>query len=174
MASYGNIFSSNPYRVGGIPSLGSMNRAGGFTTVSPQTFALGNIGRSGNASPFAGSRRTSASMGRMLDEEPTEEDVLGYGKEKRGGGGGKIDALKRLFTGESGSAVGGIAQGLGTAVGGYLQRKTQREQIEEEKRRNALEEENNARVRALLMPLLQEQLERQRKYQQVSDQQLGR
>ena len=169
MAAYGN-FMSNPYRVGGIPSVGSMNRIGGFTTVSPQTFALGNIGSAQRGMPFGGSKRT---MGMMQDNaNPDEEEALGYGKPRTGGG--KLDAVKNLLTGERGAAVGGIAQGLGNVIGAYLQRKPEQERIKEEKRRAMLEEENNARVRSLLMPLLEEQMERQRRYQQQADQQLGR
>lgn len=169
MASYSNPFGSSPYRVGGLPTLSRMNTQGGFQLVSPQTMALANLGNQPRT-VFGMSRRGDARMGNNMFTNPDDEAAaaLGYGGNQSGEG-GRLSGLRRLLTGESGAAIGGIAQGAGAVLGAYLNRKTERERMKEEKRARAIEEANNAEIRKYLMPMVEEQIARQRSYQQEMD-----
>lgn len=161
MASYSNPFGSSPYQVGGLPTLSRMNTQGGFQLVSPQTMALANLGNQPRT-VFGMSRRGDARMGNNMFTNP---DETGDPNED----GGRMGRLRKLLTGESGAAIGGIAQGAGAVLGAYLNRKTERERMKEEKRARAIEEANNAEIRKYLMPMVEEQIARQRSYQQEMD-----
>jgi hypothetical protein len=173
MASYSNPFSGSPYRIGGLPTLSSMNKQGGFQLVSPQTMALANLGQQPRTM-FGMSRRGDARMGGNMFTNPDDEaaTALGYGGNQSGND-GRLSRLRGLLTGEGGAAIGGVAQGLGSVVGAYLNRKTERERMKEEKRARAAEEANNAQIRKYLMPLVEEQIARQRGYQQDMDRKYG-
>ena len=156
MAGYGNPYDSNPFMLGRLPSLSAMNQTSNFQTVSPQTMAmLGlntgssfNMTRRGEAMPF----NIPKSPYLNEDEDPTKPKAPPS----------TWDKVKNLLTGQSGAAIGGAAQGIGSVIGSYLQTRQEDKRLQEEKRRRAMEEENNARVRELLMPLLNSQLERQK------------
>jgi len=166
MASYSNPFSGSPYRIGGMPTLSSMDKQGGFQLVSPQTMALANLGQQPRTM-FGMSRRGDARMGGNMFTNPDEP--TGTPNENEG----RMSKLRKLLSGESGAAIGGVAQGLGSVVGAYLNRKTERERLKEEKRVRAIEEANNAQIRKYLMPLVEEQIARQRGYQQDLDRKYG-
>lgn len=169
MQRYSNPFGNSPYQVGGLPTMSSMNTQGGFQLVSPQTMALANLSKQPRTM-FGMSRRGDARMPGNMFTNPDDEAAaaLGYGGNQSGGG-GRLSGLRGLLTGESGAAIGGIAQGAGAVLGAYMNRKTERERLKEEKRVRAIEEANNARIRELLSPMIEDQIQRQREYQQGLD-----
>lgn len=172
----GTSILSNPYRVP-FRSIGSqLNRAAGasgFKTVSKDEFermsAANRFASSlGDQQPLFGQSGVLTRAGGLLNPmertEDPEKDIAErlYGGEGNDGGSSLGSRIKRLLSGESGAAIGGIAQGAGSVIGSYLNRKTERERMKEEKRRQQILEENNRRAQALLMPMLQSEIERTR------------
>jgi hypothetical protein len=169
MASYGvgSSFGGNPYRVSGVPSLGNMNKYGklpsSFKNVSKDEFnrltSANRFDDMGNARMGITSPQIS-NIGMAEDEGMNASGLLGdlKGGIAKGGRG-----LRNLLSGESGAAVGGIAQGAASVLNSYMDRKTERERMKEEQRRRRLEEENNARIQALLMPLVQQSVDSARR-----------
>lgn len=155
-----NPYAMNPYRIGGLPSTSQLNRSGGFR-APPAGFQFGapqiargfmpSFGGLGSMD-MGGGARTKAGISRMdKDGEKKPDEKRGIGKK-----------IMDLLSGESGAAVGGVAQGAGTAIGAYLNRrsnqemtKLEREKFEEERRRESLREKERERIRALLAPTIE-------------------
>ncbi len=151
-------YSMNPFRLGGLPSTSQLNRSGGFRTP-PAGFQFGvpQIAR-GFMPSFEGVGAMNT-LGDMSNIARKQAGVLRMDKDGKRGIGKKI---MDLLSGESGAAVGGIAQGAGTAIGAYLNRrsnqemtKLEREKFDEERRREALREKERERIRALLAPTIE-------------------
>jgi hypothetical protein len=168
-SSLGNPFGMSPFQVGGLPRMSSMNQAGGFRTVSPGEFYAAQLSKIPGGSQFGSSRRT---MGRMptLAGGPDPDMVGGvpFGEDRQPG------RLERLLTGGRGAAIGGIAQAGASVLGSYLDRKVEREKLQEQRRIRARQEKQEDEMRALLDPLFREQMERARRYQQQMDEQRAR
>lgn len=163
-----NDFSGNPFQIGGMPSAGQMNQqfGGGFRIVSPQQMALNAIGRGG--SMFGRSRRSGLPMPFGDDEEPggARGGMPGEEQEPKRGISEKIRAM---LTGGRGAAIGGAAQAAGDVIGAYIASQPARARQKEEERRARLQEQEGARIRDMLMPLVQSQLERQKRIQEEED-----
>lgn len=159
-----NPYGANPYTTGGAQPM----NIGGFKPA-PAGFQWGTGSQGGTG--FTGGGFTPSIGGAMnavnalggiggrtggLFEEkgPKEKDQ----REPKG----KLGKIRELLTGESGAAIGGIAQGAGTVLGAYMNRKAQgevtkleRQRFEEEMRRQKLREEQYQSLRNLLMPTIQ-------------------
>jgi hypothetical protein len=167
-----NPYSANPYTTGGVQPV----NFGGFKPAPPgfqwgsgtQAGAgMGSANLGGGFVPnFGGVGAMNAvnALGGMRQQDPTGDDAiaeaLGYGKPRSGGS--KMDRIKSLLTGEKGAAIGGVAQGVGSVLGAYMNRKSnqeltklEREKFEEDVRRQKEREANAQMLRALLMPTIQ-------------------
>lgn len=154
MASIFDKLLGNPRRISGLPTTNQLNKqAGGFTTP-PAGFKFGAPQPARFMPSFGGtgSMNTYGDLGGGLKKQSgaLREEKDGFGKK-----------LRDLFSGESGAALGGVAQGAGAALGAYLNSrsnkemtKLEREKFEEERRREGLREEQRARIRAMLAPVL--------------------
>lgn len=89
---------------------------------------------------------------------PLDPNPMNPLQEKKGGG--KLDALRGLLSGGSGAAIGGFAQGAGSVIGSYLDRKSERDRLKEAKRQAEREEKQQDEIRRLLMPLFEKQAAR--------------
>ena len=155
MASIFDKMLGNPRRIGGLPTTRQLNsQYGGFTTP-PAGFKFGAPQPVRFMPSFGGTGSTNAygELGGGLRKQvgALREDNDSFGKK-----------LKDLFSGESGAALGGVAQGAGAALGAYLNSrsnkemtKLEREKFEEGRRREELREKERARIRALLAPTLE-------------------
>lgn len=160
--------AANPYQVGGVQPV----NIGGFRPApsnfqwggSPATRSIMGMPSFGGVGAFdaMGALGRPAGMSRYLNPDDEAADALGYGKEKPSKR-GKMGRIKDLLTGESGAAIGGIAQGAGSVIGAYLNRKAnqemtklERDKFEEEKRMEAAREEQRKILRALLMPAIEQ------------------
>jgi hypothetical protein len=148
-----------------MPSTGQMNQqfGGGFRTVSPQQMALNAIGRGG--SMFGRSRRSGLPMPFGDDEEPGVMPEGDNQPPKRG----ISDRIRSMLTGSRGAAIGGAAQAAGNVIGSYIASQPTRARQKEEERRARLQEQEGARIRDMLMPLVQSQMERQKRIQEEED-----
>ena len=154
MASIFDQLLNNPRKTGGLPTTSQLNKqAGGFTTP-PAGFKFGAPQSPRFMPSFGGtgSMNTYGDLGGGLRKQvgALRDDKDGFGKK-----------LKDLFSGESGAALGGVAQGAGAVLGAYMNRqsnkemsKLEREKFEEERRREGLREQERERIRALLSPVL--------------------
>jgi len=177
------LFENNPYRVSGVPNTSAMNRMNrmqGFRTVSMPDFrssvqsrAMQNLrgslpqgSRSGN--PFLDTQTTMYGSPLAMRRPGPDPDMVGgvpFGEDRQPG------RLERLLTGGSGAAIGGIAQAGANVLGSYLDRRVEREKLQEERRVRERREKQEDEMRALLDPLFREQLERVRRRQQEMDEQ---
>ena len=155
MASIFDKMLGNPRRIGGLPTTSQLNKQSGGFTTPPAGFKFGAPQPSRLMPSFGGTGSMNAygDLGGGLRKQTgaLREENDGFGKK-----------LKDLFSGESGAALGGVAQGAGAALGAYLNSrsnkemaKLEREKFEEERRREALREEQRARIRAMLAPTLE-------------------
>lgn len=149
---------AQPVNVGGFRPAPAGFQWGGSPTTRA-TVGMPSFGGVGAFDPMSALARP-AGASRYLNPDDEAAEALGYGREKSGKR-GKLDRIKDLLTGESGAAIGGIAQGAGSVVGAYLNRKAnqevtklEREKFEEEKRREMEREEQRRILRSLLMPTL--------------------
>jgi len=169
-----NPYSANPYTTGGVQPMniggfkpapagfqwGTGSQMGGGSPVVNRTGFTPNFGGVGSIDAF--SNMGKSAMGASLYNPDDEEaKTRGYGGEKKGSG--RIGKIRDLLTGESGAAIGGIAQGAGSVIGAYMNRKAQgemtkleRQKFEEELRREAAMEEQRQAIRDLLMPTIQQ------------------
>jgi len=156
-------YGMNPFRIRGLPSTSQLNRmAGGFRTPpagfqfgAPQiasgfTPSFGGVGSMDGMGDMGGRSRRQAGVLRMDKDGEKEPNKRNIGKR-----------IMDLLSGESGAAIGGVAQGAGTAIGAYLNRrsnqemtKLERDKFEEERRQEGLREKERERIRALLAPAL--------------------
>jgi hypothetical protein len=158
-----------PFRTSGS-QLGGSGLNQGLNVVSPADFQrITGALRYANApeqNPLFGQSGVLTQAGGLLNPmRRTETDPEEEFAKRFYGGDGEQDGsigqrIRSLLSGQSGAAIGGIAQGAGTAIGAYLNRRTERQRFEEEKRRQRIIEENNRRAQELLMPILQSELRR--------------
>ena len=155
MASIYDTMSGNPRRIGGLPTTSQLNNQSGGFTRPPAGFKFGAPQPVRFMPSFGGTGSTNAygELGGGLRKQigALREDNDSFGKK-----------LKDLFSGESGAALGGVAQGAGAALGAYLNSrsnkemtKLEREKFEEGRRREELREKERERIRAMLAPTLE-------------------
>jgi len=171
-----NPYAGNPYTTGGVQpmNIGGFKPApadfkwGGGSSSSP-SFGGSFGGGFGNMAGMSGLGNVGAfnpydalakrGMGASRYNPDGEPETGGAPKPPRG----RLGKIKELLTGESGAAIGGLAQGAGTVIGAYMNRKSQgemtkleRQKFEEELRRQALMEQQQKALRDLLMPTIQQ------------------
>lgn len=156
MASIFDKLFGNPRKIDKLPTTSQLDKqAGGFTTP-PAGFKFGapqsprfmpSFGGTGSMNTYGG---LGGGLRKQTGALRDDNDKDGFGKK-----------LKDLFSGESGAALGGVAQGAGAVLGAYMNRqankemsKLEREKFEEERRREGLREQERERIRALLSPVL--------------------
>lgn len=154
MASIFDKLLGNPRRIGGLPTTSQLNKQSGGFTTPPAGFKFGAQPSARFMPSFGGtgSMNSYGDLGGGLRKQTgaLRDDKDGFGKK-----------LRDLFSGESGAALGGVAQGAGAVLGAYMNRqsnkemtKLEREKFEEERRREGLREKERERIRALLAPVL--------------------
>jgi len=158
-------YGMNPFRIRGLPSTSQLNRmAGGFRTP-PAGFQFGAPQIARAFMPSFGGVGSMDALGDMGSSARKQAGVLRMDKDGEKKPGEKRNVGRKimdLLSGESGAAIGGVAQGAGTAIGAYLNRrsnqemtKLEREKFDEDRRREALREKERERIRALLAPALE-------------------
>jgi len=155
MASIFDKMLGNPRRISGLPTTSQLNKQYGGFTQPPAGFKFGSPPTSRFMPSFGGTgpMNTYGDLGGGLRKQTgsLREENDGFGKK-----------LRDLFSGESGAALGGVAQGAGAVLGAYLNSrsnkemtKLEREKFQEERRREGLREKERERIRALLAPTLE-------------------